>query len=153
MHCNGRYSRRGCDRVGIVPKQAIVQGDRLSRCNAILGHDLPQGRRQVSEGLGLWTLQGSCHNKIAPEALAGRSGADYPIRGCLKRVVPGLACHQETAKTLNFEGISLNEGQRDGVRSHPTVERSYTEFIRLITPTGAYGLTYFHLYTPGECIG
>ncbi len=29
------------------------------------------------------------------------------LRGCLKRVVPGIVCHQEAAKTLNFENISL----------------------------------------------
>jgi hypothetical protein len=29
------------------------------------------------------------------------------LRGCLKRVVPGIVCHQEAAKTLNFEDISL----------------------------------------------
>ena len=29
------------------------------------------------------------------------------LRGCLKRVVPGIVCRQETAKTLNFEDISL----------------------------------------------
>ena len=29
------------------------------------------------------------------------------LRGCLKRVVPGIVCRQETAKTLNSQGISL----------------------------------------------
>ncbi len=29
------------------------------------------------------------------------------LRGCLKRVVPGLIGHYETAKTLIFEDISL----------------------------------------------
>jgi hypothetical protein len=29
------------------------------------------------------------------------------LKGCLKRVVPGIVCHQEAAKTLNFEDISL----------------------------------------------
>jgi hypothetical protein len=32
------------------------------------------------------------------------------IRGCLKRGVLGIACRQETAKTLNFEGTSLKPG-------------------------------------------
>jgi hypothetical protein len=32
---------------------------------------------------------------------------DISLRGCLKRVVPGLICHQETAETLIFEDISL----------------------------------------------
>ena len=29
------------------------------------------------------------------------------VRGCLKRVVPGIVCRQEAAKTLSFEDISL----------------------------------------------
>jgi hypothetical protein len=29
------------------------------------------------------------------------------VRGCLKRVVPGIVCCQEAAKTLSFEDISL----------------------------------------------
>ena len=29
------------------------------------------------------------------------------VRGCLKRVSPGIVCHQEATKTLDFEDISL----------------------------------------------
>jgi hypothetical protein len=60
----------------------------------------------------------------------------------LKRVVPGLICHQETAKTLIFEDISL--------RPRYNLRRSLTFQTPSQTPSPIYEVSDVMLLLPGR---